>query len=343
MANGVDCTVLSPARGDSTPSLPEGATLELVTEPRMGLLQIRLGRLVRPLGRLRSGPFAERVRVLARDADVVHFVEAEAAATIDLVERPAVAQLHCLTRKDPRVWNPLRPGGRNSIEALRGELRVRRHARWLLVNSADVAGTLASSHSDVTVAPLSLDPAHYLPRATLDSPLVGLIGTAYWPPTAVAVERLLRTVWPLVLERRADARLVLAGESMVRERFAHIPEPPGVEWRGRVPVASDFLRELGVLCYPVTAGSGMKVKVLEAMAMGVPVVTTPEGAEGLAANAGVTVETDDMRLAQATISLLEDADRRLALGAEAHAGFMLHHTPAVAAKPVVDLYRRMLT
>ena len=113
MANGVDCTVLSPARGDSTPSLPEGATLELVTEPRMGLLQIRLGRLVRPLGRLRSGPFAERVRVLARDADVVHFVEAEAAATIDLVERPAVAQLHCLTRKDPRVWNPLRHGGRN--------------------------------------------------------------------------------------------------------------------------------------------------------------------------------------------------------------------------------------
>lgn len=322
--------------------MPAGVTLETVPAPKETLRQIRVRRLARPLGRLAIGAFAERVRTLSRDAEVVHFVEAEAAATIGLVDRPAVAQLHFLTRRDPRTWNPLLPTGRASIETLRGELRARRRARWLLVNSSAVADALASSHRNVTVAPLSLDPQHYLPSATLISPLVGLIGTGDWPPTTVAVERLLRDVWPLVLAQRPDARLALAGEFMDRARFAHIAMPPGVEWRGRVDVASDFLRELGVLCYPVTSGSGAKVKVLEAMALGIPTVTTPEGAEGLAPSPGVKIETDDRRLAETTVSLLDDLDGRRALGVEAHASFMRHHSPEIAARPVVDLYRRML-
>ncbi len=342
LANGVDCTVLCRARDEWPAWLPPAAAIETVPETIPPRTLVRMGRVVRPLGQLSTGVFAEHLRALAPDADVVHFVEAEAAGAIGVVDRPAVAQLHCLARRDPRVWNPLRPEGRVSIELLRGELRARKRARWLLVNSSAVADALASSHSDVTVAPLSLDVDHYLPPATLRAPLVGLIGTAAWPPTAVAVERLLREVWPRVLAQRPDARLALGGVQIERARFAHVPEPPGVEWRGRVPAASDFLRELGVLCYPVTEGSGTKVKVLEAMALGVPTVTTPEGAEGLAPSPGVIVETDDRRLAQETVSLLDDPSRRAALGAEARASFERHHTPAIAARPVVELYRRML-
>jgi glycosyltransferase involved in cell wall biosynthesis len=129
---------------------------------------------------------------------------------------------------------------------------------------------------------------------------------------------------------------------MERSTFAHIPLPAGVEWRGRVPAATDFLRELGVLLYPLTRGSGTKVKVLEALALGIPVVTTPEGGQGVAPSAGMTVETDDERIADATVALLDDPAARVAAGAEAHATFMRDHAPAVAARPVVDLYERML-
>lgn len=307
-------------------------------------LQLRLDRLARPLSDLTRGPFAERLRILSRDADVVHFVEAEAAMAMPLVDRPAVVQLHCLARRDPRVWNPLRPEGRISIELLRGECRVRRGARWLLVNSIEVGEPLvaASPHAEVVVAPLALDPSHYLPRATLESSAIGLIGTAHWPPTVHAVKRLLTRVWPLVRQSRPEARLILAGEGMERSTFPDLPDLPGVEWRGRVPSSTEFLRELGILLYPLTAGSGAKVKVLEALALGIPVVTTPEGAEGLGAQGGVAIETGDRQLAEAVLALCIDQSARLRAGEAAYQTFASHHSPLTAAAPVVELYERML-
>jgi glycosyltransferase involved in cell wall biosynthesis len=317
----------------------------MVAVPPLELARIRWNRLVKPLRTLAGGPFAERLRKRARDADVVHFFELEAAVAIDVVDRPAVAQLDCLTRRDPRSWNPLRAQGRRSIELLRGELDVRRRARWLLVSSEEIRGQLAAAapHAEVVAVPLALDPSHYTPGATLDSTVAGLIGMARWPPTANAVERLLTRVWPLVLERRPEARLLLAGDGMEHSAFSHLPDLPGVEWRGRVPSAAEFLRELGVLLYPLGAGSGLKVKVLEALALGIPVVTTPDGAEGLGARDGVAVESEDGSIALATVALLEDLSIRRAAGVEAHVTFMSHHTPPIAAAAVVEVYRRMLS
>jgi glycosyltransferase involved in cell wall biosynthesis len=129
---------------------------------------------------------------------------------------------------------------------------------------------------------------------------------------------------------------------MERSAFPHLPEHPGVEWRGRVPSATDFLRELGTLLYPLTAGSGVKVKVLEALALGIPVVTTPDGAEGLGARGGVTVESDDRPIVETTVALFDSFEARRQGGEAAYRTFVDHHTPAVTAAPVVELYERML-
>ena len=196
-------------------------------------------------------------------------------------------------------------------------------------------------HAHVAVAPLPLDPAVYTPRAPLDAPVAGLIGTAVWPPTANAVERLLTSVWPRVLERRPDARLLLAGFGMEREAFAHLPDLPGVEWRGTVPSATDFLRELGVLLYPLGRGSGAKIKVLEALALGVPVVTTPDGAEGIGGPAASSSTSTTARsptrpsLCSPTPPLARPpAPRR-------YDTFTDHHAPLPATVPLLELYEQM--
>lgn len=344
-AHGVEAHVLCPGSPLALDgALAEDISVELMRLPRTPRWRTRWWRLVAPLGELAHKPFSDRLVERSRDVDLVHFLEAEAAVASHLVRCPALVQLHCLTRRDPRVWNPLREEGRVSIELLRAERRVRARARWLLVNSAEVAAPLTASrgHAEVVVAPLALDPSDYAPAATLEAPVAGLIGTARWPPTEQAVRRLLTSVWPLVLELRPDARLLLAGVGMEREAFAGLPQHASVEWRGSVPSAAGFLRELGLLLYPLTAGSGAKVKVLEALALGVPVVTTPEGAEGIFGDGGLTVETDDRRLALAVAELLGDSARRRSAGDAALANFSGHHAPAVAAAPVVELYRRML-
>src|SRR5207248_6316394 len=120
------------------------------------------------------------------------------------------------------------------------------------------------------------------------------------------------------------------------------PDPgPGVRVLGEVQSGTKFLRGLSVLLFPLERGSGVKVKVLEAIASGVPVVTTPSGAEGIEPSEGVVVETEDAALAAAAARLLADPAERLARGAAARATFERTYAPAPAPAPLLDLYRRL--
>lgn len=343
-ARGIDCQALAADTGAMPVVLPEGLPVELVRVQIPSKWHARWLWLTHPTGALAHGPFAERLRERAADADIVHLVELHAASAVRRFDRPALVQLHCLTLRDREIRHPWKQQDRISLELLRAEHRVRRRAQWLLANSPEVAAGLVgpTPASRVAMAPLALDPCHYEQQAELDRPVAGLIGTARWPPTANAVRRLLTRVWPLVRERSPQARLLLAGDGMEPAFFGPEARAAGVEWLGRVPSASDFLRELGLLLYPLGAGSGVKVKVLEALALGVPVITTGEGAEGLVERGGVTVEEDDTRLAQAAVELLGDRDARRSAGARARANFLANHTPEPAAAPVVALYERML-
>jgi glycosyltransferase involved in cell wall biosynthesis len=346
--HGVDLDVLAvDLRNDMRQGLrgelPDELPIELAAIPHPSRARTRWMRFARPYGLLATTPFAPLVQERARDVDVVHFIELAASSLIPHVDRPAVVQVHCLTRRDRDIRPPWTSDGRTALELLRAERRVFGAARWLLVNSQEVADPLArkAPHAHVAVAPLPLDPAVYAPRAPLDAPVAGLIGTAAWPPTANAVERLLMSVWPRVLERRPDARLLLAGFGMEREAFPQLPDLPGVEWRGTVPSATAFLRELGVLLYPLGRGSGAKIKVLEALALGVPIVTTPDGAEGIGGRGGLVVDVDDGALADATVALLADAAARRAAGEAAWTTFSDHHAPLPATIPLLELYERM--
>ncbi len=340
---GVDCSALAVGSGLSPPVAPAGLQIEFIPV-EVSRWRGRWNRLVNPGGALISGHFAQRLHELAVAVDIVHLVDPRVAGALRMLDRPTVLQLDCLTARDRRIQRPWMREERDALEILRAERRALQRADWLLVNSREVADALprriAPSHR--AVAPLALDPAHYAQRASLEHPVAGLIGTARWPPTTNAVKRLLSRVWPLVLERRPTARLLLAGVGMEAVTFGAAADLPSVEWRGRVPAASDFLRELGVLLYPLTAGSGVKVKVLEALALGVPVVSTREGAEGLLDHRGVVVEEDDARIAAATVALLDDVAARRLAGAQAYENFLANHTPPVAAAPVVELYERML-
>ncbi len=342
---GIECNALAAdLRPQPSPAPPADLPVEVVHLELPSRGRDRLDRLARPGGVFRRGLFAARLRTLAREHDIVHFSDPEAAVNIGLVDAPAVVQIHNLTSRDRAIGAPWRRDGRIALELLRSEMLACRRARWLVANSEEIAGPLRAKapHAHVEVAPLALDPVHYAPPAALEHAVAGLIGTARWAPTKSAVRRLITRVWPLVLERRPGSRLMLAGEDMERSAFPDLPDLPGVQWRGSVPTATGFLGELGLLLYPLGAGSGAKIKVLEAMALGLPVVTTPEGAEGLGSRAGVAVETADERIADAAVALLDDLGARRAAGTQARESFMRHHTPMVAAAPVVKLYERML-
>lgn len=305
-------------------------------------LRSRIERYTRPRAMLATGAFRERVRTLAADVDAVFLEDLDTARIGGELDRPNwVANMHCLTERDqPKA--PLRTDeGRARLELLRAERWLYRHAPEVVVNAEAVARDVRrGTGAPVTVVPLGLDPAGYVPVAPTPDPVAGLIGTAAWPPTADSVVRVVDRVWPKVAAALPQARLRLAGRGMLPATFPAVTAGPGVEWVGPVDVAHEFFAGLGVLLYPLGNGSGMKVKVVEALALGIPVVTTTEGAEGIAEGDGVIVSDDDDELARATIRLLGDPQERARRGAAARAMYEERHAPGAVADRLIPVLQR---
>jgi glycosyltransferase involved in cell wall biosynthesis len=324
--HGVEVRAIAARRAFSVPGdVPADLPVEVVDVEPPGPFRARLQRVTRPLGEL-TGAFSERVRAAAADADLVHLEETETVWCDEGIAKPSLVHVHYLARLDRGFGAPWSKQFREVLDATRAERAAVRRHRWVVASSPIVASKLPR---EVVVAPLSLDPSLYRP-APLDGPsTAGLIGTAAWPPTAAALRVLRENVWPRV--QAPEASLIIAGRGT--ERFGGI---------GEVASARALFQRLSLLLFPLPRGSGMKVKVLEAMASGVPVVTTPAGAEGIQPSNGVIVETDPDRLAAAARELLTDEAARRERGAAARADFERNYSPGPATAPLIELYERML-
>jgi glycosyltransferase involved in cell wall biosynthesis len=227
---------------------------------------------------------------------------------------------HYLTRHDaPAV-------GRHSardVQDRRCEAYAARKAPAVLAFSERV-GRIAGGRA--TVVPIAY-PVPDEPLPPVDEPVVLLLANWEWPPNRAALASMLEE-WPRVRSLVPDARLLLAGwgsESLSVEE-------PGVELVGPVDRARDALARAAVLAFPCPPSSGPKVKVMEALSFGVPVVTTPAGVEGLCLADGEGAVVVEEGFAEALAKLLDDPDERRRLGASGRAAMLRHHAPVPAAR-----------
>jgi glycosyltransferase involved in cell wall biosynthesis len=320
--------------------VPDDLPVEVIPVAPLSPWRAQLGRFRRPRGELAGGAFASRVRTAAESVDVVHLDQAETVWCGEGVTTPSLVHLHYLARRDRSFGAPWRRQFREVLDSMRAERRALRH-RYLLASSPLVAEALrrGAPRAEVALAPLCLDQSLYRPAPLDGPPTAGIVGTAGWPPTAAAMRTLVSDVWPRVRRQVPEAELLLAGRSTEQ---LELPSSSGVEVLGEVTSAREFFQRLSVLVFPLRRGSGMKVKVLEAMASGVPVVTTPAGAEGIDPSEGVIVHTEVDRLAGEAAELLRDPAARQQRGAAARSDFERRYSPGPATEPLVELYRRMM-
>lgn len=340
LAHGVEVQALAARQHFAIAgSVPDDLPVEVVSVEPPPTWRARVDKYRRPRSELARGPFLERVRDLAGEADVLHLEETETAWCDLGLSLPSLVHLHYRVRVDRSYGPPWRRQFRDVLEFAAAERAAIRRHKHVVASSPLVAASIRAEapNAEVTLAPLSLD-AGYYPPASLEEPVAGIIGTAAWPPTAAAIRELVERIWPLVRARVPEARLVVAGRGVDALGLAAAPD---VTLAGSVASARDFVSGLGVLVFPLERGSGMKVKVLEAIAAGVPVVTTPAGAEGIEAPGGVFVHTGADDLAASTAALLQDADRRREAGAAARAAFEQRYAPEAATAPLAELYRRL--
>jgi glycosyltransferase involved in cell wall biosynthesis len=198
--------------------------------------------------------------------------------------------------------------------ALRGlEWRSVRNVDVVVVVSDNDRERLPNARGEVLVCPNGWNPTGPLPPAA--DPVVAFVALLGWRPNADAAVWLVDEVWPLVRARRPDARLLLVGRSpgpRVRRLAA-----PDITVTGTVPDTRPYLAQARITVAPLLSGGGTRLKVLESLDVGRPVVATPIGAEGLAdlVGEGVTVTRTAPAMAEAIVDYLGDPEKATRDGA----------------------------
>ncbi len=112
-------------------------------------------------------------------------------------------------------------------------------------------------------------------------PHILFVGTLTWEPNADGLEWFLREVWPTLIERIPNARFSIVGDDPEKRISRLATKYPGVEALGRVEDLTPLYDTCQLFVAPLRFGGGIKVKVINAMYRGIPVITTSIGAEGL--------------------------------------------------------------
>ncbi len=318
--------------------------------PRRGGLKSKLESLREPYSyvfgpEMRSALGAE----LDRGFDVLHLEQLWSGWLGREHAAKAVLNIHYAFAIDLAGRPPVSVSDRIlKIRTAQAERSLLRSYPWITTLSPRLTDWVRglSPGSTVETVPLGIDAGLYefqVPRPPDGPPTLGLIGSFHWQPTYSSAVRLLTRLWPEIRKRVDGAKLQVVGRQ-ARTLLSDLTEDPAVSFHEDVPDTIPYFRSTDVLLYAPSAGSGMKVKVLEAFALGTPMVTNADGVEGIPAVDGIHagIVEDDAGLIDRAVRLLRDPEARARQAVEARALLERHCSPKATVDAAVAFHDRIV-
>ena len=169
------------------------------------------------------------------------------------------------------------------------------------------------------------------------------LGSWRHDPNRVAVDWFVRQVLPLILAQEPGAKLVIAGSDPPPEH-TYADHAAHMQMLGYVEDVREALARYAIFVCPILSGSGVRVKLLEAFAAGIPVVSTKVGAEGLAVKDGdfCALADEPAEFAARVIALLRDPERAAAMAERARAEVESQWDMAAITRCLVESYRDLV-
>lgn len=277
--------------------------------------------------------FAALEEVLASQSfDIVQLENSHMAHYLGAVQRHGVAAVLRLTNVEALVAERYARTAPFPLSAyVRIQARRMRRFEQRAIGAADL--TLAITPQDaqrcteleprarVAVVPVGADLDRPISSAGENPSTLLYVGALDWPPNVDSLQWFKNAIWPLVRSQRPLARWLIVGRDPPSDIQRWPADDPAITVTGKVPEIGPYWRRAAVVVVPLRSGGGMRVKIIEAFAMGKAVVTTTIGVEGIGASAGEHYLMADgaADFAAQVVRLLDSPLERRRLGAAARA------------------------
>ncbi len=198
-------------------------------------------------------------------------------------------------------------------------------------------GNIRPSH----VSQTGIDSSLLVPDVRhLQYPSLFHMGSMEWAPNQEALLWFVQQCWPHIHKKYPELRFYVAGRkapAWLKQKLAQ----PNVEFIGEVDDAYAFMNSKAIMVVPLFSGSGMRIKIIEGMALGKAIVSTSIGAEGIGVENGkhLLIVNDEEGFVNAISGLVEDRKRFDKLGQNAVDFVCKNFDNLGAARRLIDFYK----
>ncbi len=220
------------------------------------------------------------------------------------------------------------------------------HAFWTVAVSEDDAALIRDTldgTEQTEVVDNGVDTKFFRPQRDVDRDphRMVFLGSLDWRPNQDGARLLLDSIFPAVKAAEPRASLAIVGRNPPDWLKEHAARTPGVRVFGTVPDVRPFLATCGMTVVPLRIGGGSRLKILESLATGTPVVSTRVGAEGLRLEAGthLSVTPDETGLADAILETMANPDDALDRADEAQRYILREYDWAPLAEKLEEVWR----
>lgn len=222
-------------------------------------------------------------------------------------------------------------------------LAVSESDRHALLQALSSVNSISKDGSSIKVIPIAVDTNQLQPvKRSPGSMNIVTLGTLHYPPNADGIRWFTTEVFQKIRQANPKAELTIIGKNPPADFIELESQYPGViEVTGYVDDLTPYLERAALMVVPVRAGGGMRVRILEAFARGMPVVTTTIGLEGIEAQVGehVFVEDNPDGFADAVIRLLRDPASQDRLSVNGRRFAVQKYDWQVVLKTLDDVYQ----
>ena len=288
--------------------------------------------------------------------DVIHLESLFMTVYIDTIRRFSKAKIIVRSHNlEYKIWERMASGSKSPAKRFYINHLAKQLKKYELHMFTQIDGIAAITEDDaqkyldlgcekpVITIPFGIDLGKYnmdLEKAV--HPTLFHLGSMDWLPNIEGVEWLLKNAWPLINQKLPDLKIYLAGRKMGKDMSAL--KAPNVEVVGEVDDATDFINSKSIMLVPLLSAGGMRVKIIEGMALGKTIISTTIGAEGIACEKDKNILIADTAedFAKAVEKVVADQERFREIGMNARKLVEDKYDNRSITQKLIDFYQELV-